>query len=194
MRSNKTTERTASHPGHATRRQRACVPYQRGEVRPMLRMAAALHNETSILILFNMTTLQKSVPVEPDLGIDPARDMIMYSVIVNAGVIDIIVVHADGTATAVVVCNGDRGGAALATALLSCKPLAAALKAAMPTVSSVRPAMLWTSTGDLFIDTLFDGSCRRMGIVPVMWGTMGDSLAAVAPLAPPHRAGRRAAA
>ncbi len=176
------------------RRERACVPYQRGEVRQMLQLAHALRSETSILILFNMMMLQSAVQPEPDLNIDPQRDMVLYNVMVSDGLVDIVVVHHDGSATAVVVCDGGRGGDALANAQVSCKGLAASLKASMPSVTEVRAALLWTSTGDSFFDTLFQAMCQRQGIVPVMWGTLADSLAAVAPWAAAHRTGRRVAA
>jgi hypothetical protein len=100
-----------------------------------------------------------------------ADDMCVFDLRVDAGVADMVVVHADRSVTVIALRNGDEGVEHVGTGMRAVAVLAAQVGAKC-LAPSTRTALLWSSCGDPGDDAVIEVLCERAGIIPLPHGSL----------------------
>lgn len=83
---------------------------------------------------------------------------------------DLVVFHSDGSATVVEAKDGAKGYSNVAAGIGQSGLYAVQLAMSKGAVKSVRRALLWSSTGDLFLDALIEIVCEQARVVSLPYG------------------------
>ena len=85
---------------------------------------------------------------------------------------DLVVFHSDGSATVIEAKDGSKGYNHVVAGIGQAGLYAAQLAMGRHNLTTVRRALLWSSTGDSIADLYIMYACEAAGIVPLMWPAM----------------------
>lgn len=100
------------------------------------------------------------------------RERIVTEMAFRFGRADIVIFHDDGSATVVEAKDGSRGYNHVLCGIGQVGLYATQLAMTKGAVTKVRRALMWTSTGDMWLDTLIVVACQEAGVIAVEWPTM----------------------
>lgn len=98
-----------------------------------------------------------------------SSDTIVREMVFRFGRADIVVFHQDGAATVIEAKDGAKGYNHVVAGIGQVGLYAAQLAMTRGAITRVRRALMWTSTGDQFLDALIAEVCDQAGVVPVPW-------------------------
>jgi len=143
----------------------------------LVMLARESRQERSITALFELCSRTCGKFVDERLPVNREFDSIVYEMKFKVGRADIVVFHADGSATVIEVKNGDRGAIGVMAGMGQVTMYAAQLAIQhRGALTRVRKALLWTSTGDALNDALIEHSCLKANVIPLPWGLLSDHL------------------
>jgi hypothetical protein len=105
-------------------------------------------------------------------------DTAVYEMSFKFGRADIVVFHIDGSASVIEAKDGTRGYNHVVAGIGQAGLYAAQLGMNRGALTKVRRCLMWTSTGDLFLDLTIEDVCKQAGIVPMSYGKMSTHIAA----------------
>jgi len=143
----------------------------------MLEKAVELGGEAAIVLMFRALALRPGLMDEDRIAINTDTDEIVYEMQFRVGRADIVVFHADGTATVIEVKDGSIGYSGVIKGIGQASLYAAQLAMARGAIQAVRKCLLWTSTGDVSVDATIEDACKEAGTIPLPWGKLSDHLA-----------------
>lgn len=108
---------------------------------------------------------------EPMIGAGP-HDTIAREMKLRFGRADIVVFHVDGGATVIEAKDGAQGYHHVVGGIGQASLYAAQLAITRGAIKYVRKALLWSSTGDAFLDAVIDAACRQANTIPLEWPAM----------------------
>lgn len=85
---------------------------------------------------------------------------------------DIVVYHADGSASVIEAKDGTRGYTHVVSGIGQATLYAVQLAASKGSVRKVRRCLLWTSTGNLTLDCLIETACEQAGVISLPMPSM----------------------
>lgn len=85
---------------------------------------------------------------------------------------DIVVYHADGSASVIEAKDGTRGYTHVVSGIGQATLYAVQLAASKGAVRKVRRCLLWTSTGNLPLDCLIETACEQAGVISLPMPSM----------------------
>ena len=100
------------------------------------------------------------------------RERIVTEMAFRFGRADIVIFHDDGSATVVEAKDGSRGYNHVLCGIGQVGLYATQLAMTKGAITKVRRALMWTSTGDMWVDTLIAVACQEAGVIAVEWPTM----------------------
>ena len=145
----------------------------------MLKRAVEVGGEAGIVLLFRSIASRKNIH-EDVLPFDPSVDHLNCAVDPLYGRVDLVITHANGSTTLIVVKDGDRGHDHVGSGIGNVSLCATQLALVLGSSSSVRKALLWTSTGSPLLDVLIEHACVAADVIPLPWSTTAHHLAAAA--------------
>lgn len=98
-----------------------------------------------------------------------AEDTIGYEMAFKYGRADIVVFHVDGSASVIEVKDGTKGYAHVVAGIGQVALYAAQLGVRRLNVREVRRCLLWSSTGNVFLDGVIEQACEDANVVPLPW-------------------------
>lgn len=98
-----------------------------------------------------------------------AEDTIAYEMAFKYGRADIVVFHVDGTASVIEVKDGTKGYAHVVAGIGQAALYAAQLGVRRLNLREVRRCLLWSSTGNVFLDGVIEQACEDANVVPLPW-------------------------
>ncbi len=104
-------------------------------------------------------------------------DTIVYEMAFKFGRADIVVFHIDGSASVIEVKDGTKGYNHVVAGIGQAALYASQLGMNKGALTKVRKCLLWTSTGNVFLDGLIEECCESAGTTPLPWGNLGVHLA-----------------
>lgn len=142
----------------------------------MLEKAAEVGGEAAIMLIFRALAMRPGPMDEERVAINTDTDEIVYEMPFRVGRADIVVFHADATATVIELKDGSIGYSGVIKGIGQASLYAAQLAMARGGVRAVRKCLLWTSTGDLSTDAAIEDACLQAGTIPLPWGKLSDHL------------------
>lgn len=91
---------------------------------------------------------------------------------------DIVIFHADGTASVIEAKDGSKGYKHVVSGIGQVGLYAAQLGMNRGALKNVRRCLLWTSVGQIMADALIEEACERAGVIPLPWGRMDAHMSA----------------
>ena len=143
------------------------APLQPLEAIRILAKAIRQNNEDSLKVFFHL--LAQIDGIDSAVGLNPKSDALAYGMPTPLGAIDVVCLHADNTATLVVIRNGSMGHRHVLEGLGLAALHAVQARICKVGITSVRKALIFTSTGNLHTDTLLTQACIDAGVTPVVW-------------------------
>ena len=107
-------------------------------------------------------------------------DSVVYEMALKYGRADIVVFHTDGSASVIEVKDGTRGYSHVVAGIGQAALYAAQIAMTKGAVTRVRKCLLWTSAGDVSVDSVIGVACEQAGVVPMPWPAMKCLLSAKA--------------
>lgn len=104
---------------------------------------------------------------EERLPMQSDADTIAQEFAFRHGRADIIMFHADGTATVIEAKDGRHGHTHVVSGIGQCGLYAAQLSARPGALRAVRRALMWTSVGTIEGDALIEEVCGAAGVIPL---------------------------
>lgn len=98
---------------------------------------------------------------------ESAADTVVTEYSFRYGRADIILFHADGTATIIEAKDGKKGYTNAVAGIGQCSLYAAQLAAKSGVVRAVRRALMWTSVGNVDGDAKIEEACEIAGVIPL---------------------------
>ena len=99
-------------------------------------------------------------------------DTVVYEMAMKFGRADIVVFHVDGSCSVIEVKDGTRGYSHIVSGIGQACLYATQIAMKNDAVKSVRKCLLWTSTGDLFLDSVIEDACLAAKTIPMPWPPM----------------------
>jgi hypothetical protein len=122
---------------------------------------------------------------------NPELDLPRTEQAFNLGRADVVLYHADGTATVVEAKDGSKGYSEVAKGIGQASFYATQLRQ-LGTVSAVRGAVMWTSVGKGADEVLIE-ACHQAGVTPIHMGNLTQQMRTLSVLLPMAEAIRGAA-
>lgn len=116
---------------------------------------------------------------DPETACGPG-DVVLREFPLRYGRADIVIFHADGTATVIEAKDGSRGYAHVVAGIGQASLYATQLMMLKGSVKRVRKCLMWSSTGDLALDAVISIACEFAGTTPLSLPTMRVMMAASA--------------
>jgi len=104
------------------------------------------------------------------------HDTIVYEMSFRYGRADIVVFHLDGSASVIEVKDGTKGYTHVVAGIGQASLYAAQLSMARSGLKKVRRCLLWTSTGNVVLDSIIETACEMSGTVAMPWGRLEDHM------------------
>ena len=104
-------------------------------------------------------------------------DTVVTEMSFKFGRADIVVFHIDGSASVIEAKNGSHGYNHVVAGIGQAGLYATQLAMNKGVLTRVRKCLMWTSTGDLILDTLIHETCVQTKTVPITYGTMAKHIA-----------------
>lgn len=144
------------------------LPYGVKDRAAMLAEALRRQDDTSLLAMFH--EIAAAGGLDKDMPVDPAKDTVLFGIATRFGHADVVVEHADGAATVVMIRNGDRGWQHVCEGigLLGLQALEIGLRPA--TKHRVRRVLAFSIVGsveDGYTNAAIGAVCDRAGVVPM---------------------------
>jgi hypothetical protein len=105
------------------------------------------------------------------------NDTIVYEMAFRFGRADIVVFHADGSASVIEAKDGTKGYNHVVSGIGQAALYAVQLAATKGALTRVRKCLLWTSTGSVALDGTIEEACEQAGVIPLPWQSMGSLMA-----------------
>jgi hypothetical protein len=140
----------------------------------MLHRALEIGGEAAITLLFRASSMSSN-SIEDRIPYDQTRDTVVYEMALKFGRADIVIFHADGTASVIEVKDGSKGYNHVVSGIGQAALYATQL-ALKGTVRRVRKCLLWTSTGNVDVDAMVETACEQSETVPLPWGALSRHL------------------
>lgn len=109
-----------------------------------------------------------------------AADKIVCEMSLKYGRADIVIFHADGSASVIEAKDGSKGYNHVVSGIGQAALYAVQIAMNKGAVKKVRKCLLWSSTGDIMLDAIIEIACEKSGTVPLPWQSMDSILATVA--------------
>jgi hypothetical protein len=103
-------------------------------------------------------------------------DRIVLEMPLRYGRADIVMFHQDGTATVIEVKDGSTGYTQVVAGIGQAGLYATQLMMAKGALKGVRRALLWSSTGDAYLDTVITLVCAQAEVKPLLFSTVKSLL------------------
>jgi hypothetical protein len=85
---------------------------------------------------------------------------------------DIVVFHADGSASVIEAKDGSKGYAHVVAGIGQASLYAVQIAMAKGAVTRVRRALLYSSTGDILQDACVEAACEQASVIPLLYPTL----------------------
>lgn len=99
-------------------------------------------------------------------------DTIILEMSVRYGRADIVVFHVDGTASVIEAKDGTKGYNHVVSGIGQAALYAVQIAQAKGAVKRVRKCLMWTSAGDVEVDSAIEAACDAAGVIPLPWPSM----------------------
>ena len=97
------------------------------------------------------------------------EDTIVREMAFKFGRADIVVFHADGSATVIEAKDGSNGYSHVVAGIGQVGLYAVQLALTKQALTKIRKALMWSSSGNLMADTLIHMACEAAGVIPLPW-------------------------
>jgi len=105
------------------------------------------------------------------------EDLVVYEMAFKYGRADIVIFHADGSASVIEAKDGTKGYNHVVSGIGQAGLYAVQLAMSKGVLTKVRRCLLWTSTGDLMLDAIIEIQCEQSNTIALPWGKLGVHLA-----------------
>ena len=104
-------------------------------------------------------------------------DTVVREMAFRFGRADIVVFHVDGSASVIEAKDGTKGYKHVVGGIGQVALYAAQLGMSRGALTKVRRCLMWTSTGDVFLDALIEEACEQSGVIALPYGSMKQHMA-----------------
>jgi hypothetical protein len=105
------------------------------------------------------------------------NDTIVYEMAFRFGRADIVVFHADGSASVIEAKDGTKGYNHVVSGIGQATLYAVQLAATKGAVKRVRKCLLWSSAGSIALDGTIEEACEQADVIPLPWQSMASLMA-----------------
>lgn len=108
-----------------------------------------------------------------------SNDSIVKEMSLRYGRADLVVFHADGSASVIEAKDGSKGYNHVVSGIGQASLYAAQLAMTKGALSRVRKCLMWTSVGSAEADSVIEDACFEAGVVPLPWPSMVELMASL---------------
>lgn len=147
-----------------------------GKATGFLEKALAVGGEAAITLIFRVNAMSAQISACPEINLNNDLDTIVYEMSFKFGRADIVIFHADGSASVIEVKDGSKGYNHVVAGIGQAGLYAAQLGMSKGALSKVRKCLLWTSVGNLEADVAVTIACEQSNTIPLAWGSLQTHL------------------
>jgi hypothetical protein len=121
---------------------------------------------------FECGIMEDRIPMTPN-------DTVVREMSFRYGRADIVIFHADGSASVIEAKDGSKGYNHVVSGIGQSALYASQLAMTKGAISKVRKCLMWTSIGSIDADSVIEDSCISAGVVPLPWPSMRELMASL---------------